>query len=135
FAACAEHLERFGGHAMAAGCEVRTEHLAAFTEAFDRAAELALAQAPPAAGPQVDAVAEVADLTLALTDELAAFEPTGEGNPAVRLLLPAVRIIEEQPMGSGAEHRRAVIASGGARTKAVAFSSPPLPVNVPVDLV
>ncbi len=132
---CAEHLERFGGHAQAAGCEVRTEQLHAFAEAFDAAAARALEHADDQTGPAIDAVAEVRDLTLDLADELAAFEPTGEGNPAVRLLLPSVRVIEESPMGSGNEHRRAVIASGGARTNAVAFSSPPIPMGVPLDLV
>jgi single-stranded-DNA-specific exonuclease len=135
FAACAEHLTKFGGHAAAAGCELEPANIPAFTAAFDAAAAEALKDAPPIPGPVVDAVAEVRDLTLALADELAAFEPTGEGNPAVRLLLPSVRVIEESPMGTGNEHRRAVISSGGARTKAVAFSSPPLPLNVPLDLV
>jgi single-stranded-DNA-specific exonuclease len=132
---CSEHLERFGGHAQAAGCEVRTDQLEAFAAAFDAAATRALETAEEERGPTVDAVAEVRDLTLDLADELAAFEPTGEGNPAVRLLLPSVRVIEESPMGSGNEHRRAVVASGGARTNAVAFSSPPIPMGVPLDLV
>ena len=134
-AACAAHLVQFGGHQAAAGCEIETSAVEAFTEAFDHAAAVALAAAPPLQPPTVDAVAEVRDLTLALADELSAFEPTGEGNPAVRLLLPSVRVIEESPMGTGTEHRRAVISSGGARTKAVAFNSPPLPMNVPLDLV
>lgn len=134
-AACDEHLAKFGGHAQAAGCELDAASLPAFADAFDAAAAAALADAPPSPGPVVDAVAEVRDLTLALADELAAFEPTGEGNPAVRLLLPAVRVVEESPMGQGNEHRRAVIASGGATSRAVAFSSPALPLNTPLDLV
>ncbi len=134
-AACEEHLEKFGGHAQAAGCELAAAAIPAFADAFDAAAAEAQADAPPAPGPVVDAVAEVRDLTLALADELSAFEPTGEGNPAVRLLLPAVRVIEESPMGQGNEHRRAVISSGGATSRAVAFSSPPIPMNTPLDLV
>ncbi len=134
-AAGAEHLKQFGGHAAAAGCEIETASIPAFAAAFDAAAAAALAAGPPLAAPVVDAVAEIRDLTLALADELAAFEPTGEGNPVVRLLLPSVRVIEESPMGQGKEHRRAVISSGGARTNAVAFNSPPLPLNVPLDLV
>jgi single-stranded-DNA-specific exonuclease len=134
-AECSEHLERFGGHAQAAGCEVRADQLDAFAAAFDAAATRALEVAAAEAPPSVDAVAEVRDLTLELADELAAFEPTGEGNPSVRILLPSVRVIEESPMGSGNEHRRAVVASGGARTNAVAFSSPPIPMGVPLDLV
>lgn len=132
---CEAHLTKFGGHAQAAGCELTAEALPAFADAFDEAAAAALADVPPAPGPSVDAVAEVRDLTLALADELAAFEPTGEGNPAVRLLLPAVRVVEESPMGQGNEHRRAVISSGGATSRAVAFSSPALPTNTPLDLV
>jgi hypothetical protein len=38
-------------------------------------------------------------------------------------------------MGQSGDHRRAVISSGGARTNAVAFNAPALPVGVPVDLV
>lgn len=133
--ACSEHLERFGGHAQAAGCEVTREALPALADAFDAAARKARDAGGERVAESVDAVAEVGQLTLSLADELAAFEPTGEGNPPVRLLLPSVRIADEQPMGSGGVHRRAVITGGAARSRAVAFNMPALPVGQPVDVV
>lgn len=131
---CSEHLTRFGGHAQAAGCELEASAVEDFAVAFDAAATEALAAGAPPATVGADAVAQVRDLTLALAEELTAFEPTGEGNPPVRLLLPAVRIEDDRPMSSS-EHRRAVIAGGGARAEAVAFGTGPIGSEGPVDVV
>jgi single-stranded-DNA-specific exonuclease len=69
---------------------------------------------------RVDAVASVAELGLALAEELALLEPHGLGNPRPSLLIPGARFEAPSAMGDG-RHVRFTAVSGGARARAVAF--------------
>ena len=55
-AACAEHLERFGGHRAAAGLTIAEERIEAFADAFGRHADAALADADLRPLTTVDAI-------------------------------------------------------------------------------
>jgi single-stranded-DNA-specific exonuclease len=117
----AEHLERFGGHRAAAGITIARERLEAFTEAFEAHAGSVLTDDLLARVETVDAVACGADLGLVLAEELERLEPTGIGNPSVRLLVPGGRLREVRTMGEEGRHARFMVCSGGVRTPAVAF--------------
>ena len=86
--ACAEHLDRFGGHRAAAGLSIRPEAIEAFAEAFAAHADAHLTddQLRPVA--VVDAAVPGSALTLGLAEELRRLAPFGLGNPGVTLLLP-----------------------------------------------
>ena len=79
---CAGHLEKWGGHRMAAGLTVRRDRLTAFREAFNAACAEQVAPAELAPSHRVDAMLTVADLTGELERALRALEPTGLGNPS-----------------------------------------------------
>ncbi|HET9102197.1 MAG TPA: single-stranded-DNA-specific exonuclease RecJ [Solirubrobacteraceae bacterium] len=118
--ACAEQLERFGGHRAAAGLTLAADRVDAFRDAL--AAHAAAVLTPEMLEPveRVDAIASGADLGLALVEELAQLEPCGMGNPAPRLLVPGARFADVRPMGEG-RHARFAVCSGGTRARAVAF--------------
>ncbi|MGA2383636.1 MAG: single-stranded-DNA-specific exonuclease RecJ [Gemmatimonadales bacterium] len=78
---CAVHLERWGGHKMAAGLTVRRDRFDAFREAFNVACAEQVAPAELTPSLRVDAVLTIADLTRELEHALRALEPTGLGNP------------------------------------------------------
>ncbi len=78
---CAPHLERWGGHRMAAGLTVRRDRLDAFRDAFNAACAEQVVPAELAPSYRLDAVLTIADLTRELAQALAALEPTGLGNP------------------------------------------------------
>ncbi|MGD0992695.1 MAG: single-stranded-DNA-specific exonuclease RecJ [Gemmatimonadales bacterium] len=78
---CAGHLERWGGHRMAAGLTVRRDRFDAFREAFNAACAEQVAPAELTPSRRVDAVLTIADLTRELEQALRALEPTGLGNP------------------------------------------------------
>jgi single-stranded-DNA-specific exonuclease len=118
--ACAEHLERFGGHRAAAGLELRAESIEAFREAF-------VAHAASVLGPEdllhterIDAMVGGAGIGLELAEELERLAPFGMGNPGVRLLVPSARVRDVRPMGEG-RHSRFSLHSGAHRALAVAF--------------
>jgi single-stranded-DNA-specific exonuclease len=120
--ACAGHLGRFGGHAMAAGLEIDAGEVEAFREAF---LAHAAATAPPAAMAResVDAVVGVGreGIGIELAEQFDRLAPFGAANPEPRLLVPAARIGEVRPMGESGDHARFQLTSGAGRAQGIAF--------------
>jgi single-stranded-DNA-specific exonuclease len=124
--ACRDHLTRFGGHRMAAGVELAAGAVEAFRR--DLAAHAGAALTPQDMIPRerVDAVVPGGVLGLELADELEALRPFGMGNPQPTLLVPAARFEHVVGMGEEKEHARfTLVTAGGARSRGVAFRSPP----------
>ncbi len=74
-------IERFGGHAMAAGVTLRTPALGPFAHAFDQRVRESLGDAPDDAMHDSDGELSGAEASLVLADELAAAGPWGQGFP------------------------------------------------------
>ncbi len=123
-AACAEHLDGFGGHRMAAGLQVRAERVDGFRGAIVAHARAALTPADLVKQERVDAVVPGEALGLDLADELQALRPFGMGNPAINVLVPAAKVADVRPMGGG-RHARFTVTSGGFRSRAVGFGISP----------
>jgi single-stranded-DNA-specific exonuclease len=125
-AACAPHLSRFGGHRMAAGVELEAGAVEPFRRALADHAGEALAPADLIPVERVDAVVPGGVLGLGLAEELEALRPFGIGNPQPTLLVPAARFQQVTAMGEEGEHARfTLVTAGGARSRGVAFGSPP----------
>jgi single-stranded-DNA-specific exonuclease len=125
-AACSEQLTRFGGHRMAAGVELDADAVEPFRRAL--AAHAAAALSPDDLIPveRVDAVVPGGDLGLGLAEDLELLRPFGMGNPQPTLLVPAARFERVTAMGEEREHSRfTLVTAGGARSRGVAFRSPP----------
>lgn len=118
--ACAEYLEGFGGHALAAGLTIRQENIPAF-----RAAMAAFYHAHPAErGSTLEldlAVDDPALLDMLCVEELDRLEPCGAGNPRCQLALLGARITELTPIGGG-RHLRLRLEKFGRSFEAVFFS-------------
>lgn len=74
-------LERFGGHAMAAGLAIAAEQLPAFREAFAAEVERVLGGVAPLQEIATDGALDAAELDLATAEALAAAGPWGPGFP------------------------------------------------------
>ena len=120
-AACASHLERFGGHRAAAGLSIRPENVEAFADAFAAHADEHLAEEDLQPVTRVDAVVAGAELTLDLCEELRQLAPFGLGNPGVTLLLPACELRELGAVGEGKHLRFRVSERGRDAGSAIAF--------------
>src|SRR5439155_10201883 len=119
-AACAELLERFGGHRAAAGLSIDPARIEAFAEMLAAHAGAALDDGDLRRQVRVDAVVAPSELSLELADELARLEPFGLGNPGVTLLAPAASVHGVERMGDG-RHLRMAVELGGFRCRAVWF--------------
>jgi single-stranded-DNA-specific exonuclease len=122
---CAEDLERWGGHAAAAGLSIRPERVEAFAEAFGAVADARLADEDLQPVTTVDALVHGSDLTLDVSAELARLAPFGLGNPNVTLLLAGCELAELSTVGDGKHLRFRVREDGRDSGSAIAFRRGP----------
>ncbi len=140
--ACAGHLGRFGGHAMAAGFDIEPAQIGAFRKSLTAHAAGALTTDDLMPVERVDAVVPGGALGLELAEELERLGPFGQGNAVPTLLVPAARVSGATAMGEDAQHCRFTVSSGGSRAAAVGFrttasavaAAGPEPLNVAVRL-
>jgi single-stranded-DNA-specific exonuclease len=78
---CSHLFEQFGGHAAAAGMQIKTENIDPLRSALNAYAAEALTDDDLVPILNIDAHVSSASLSLNLLDELAGFEPYGAGNP------------------------------------------------------
>ena len=116
----ADLLEAFGGHAAAAGLGIRPERIDEFRTALGVSVEKQIGGEPVERFISFDAVVGGPDLGLDLAEEIDRLQPFGQGNPAVKVLVPGARIEDLREMGEG-KHCRFSICSGSHRAKAVCF--------------
>ncbi|MBX3323214.1 MAG: single-stranded-DNA-specific exonuclease RecJ [Phycisphaeraceae bacterium] len=115
-AACAGHLESFGGHDMAAGLRVRHECYDAFVEAFlDHAGEQ-LAPSDLVRTLEYDVDATLGEFSLRAVEDLSRLAPFGRGNPPVRLRVRGGRLnAAPRTMGARGAHLTFDLAGGEER--------------------
>ncbi len=111
--ACAEHLDRFGGHAAAAGLGLSQESLAAFTASMQAHAEAHLTESQMLPELRYDVRVQPRDLTPAGVEQLQRLGPFGHSNPEVTVRMDALRLIESpKRMGSTGSHLSLRVSDG-----------------------
>ena len=118
--ACAEHLQRFGGHRAAAGLEIERARLSDFSDALAVHATSVLRGQDTTPVERVDALLSGAELGMELAEELQRLAPFGRSNPPVCIMLDGASFRDARPMGEG-KHVRFTVESDGARARAVCF--------------
>ena len=119
-ARCAAHLDRWGGHRMAAGLTVRRDRLDAFRAAFNAAVAEQVAPADLVPTQRVDVVLTVGELTGDLEKLLRHLEPTGMGNPGPVFGLEGL-LAAGAPRPIGERHIRVTLTDGTGRLRTVAW--------------
>jgi len=122
---CAGDLERWGGHAAAAGLSIRPDRVEAFAEAFGAVADARLDETDLQPVTTVDALVHGQDLTLDLCAELARLAPFGLGHQNVTLLLAGCELAELSTVGEGKHLRFRVREDGRDSGSAIAFRRGP----------
>jgi single-stranded-DNA-specific exonuclease len=118
---CSGLLERWGGHAAAAGLSIKPENVPALADAFAAVGDGALDEDDLQPVALVDALVHGPDLTLELCEELAQLAPFGLGNPNVTLLLAGCEVAEPVAVGEGKHLKFRVRADGRDAGSAIAF--------------
>ncbi len=113
-AACAQLLDRWGGHRQAAGLTIAADRVDELRSAFAEHANTTITSDDLHPRPRVDLVLGVTDVSLALADELARLGPFGLGNPAITVLVPGARLGVIETLGQGKAHLRLGVEARGA---------------------
>ena len=120
--ACADLLERWGGHRAAAGLSIKPENIPAFAERFAAHAAGLLEEEDLRTVTRVDGIVPRGTrLTLDLCTELAQLAPFGLGNPEVTLLAPGCELGDLATVGEGKHLRFRVRCDGADAGSAIAF--------------
>lgn len=129
FAANADLLISHGGHPGAAGCVLDPDLIPQFRRRLSNTVRQ-IRDNSISVGLQIDAHAQLVDLTLSLADELDRLAPFGEGNPPVCLMVPDVSVVAHTGFGDNQRHRRLTVADAeGHRCELIWWngSEAPLP--------
>lgn len=117
-----ELLLGYGGHAMACGLSVASDHLPALVAALNRWAEARPSDS--AALPTLPVAAELLwpQLNWQLLNEIDSLQPFGEGNPEPVFVLRNLPVARVRRVGSEGEHLKLTLQSEGQPLSAIGFS-------------
>ena len=118
--ACSEHLEGFGGHALAAGLNIRRENLKKFCEAFDSYYRANKPEELPTLNCDIE-ITDPSTLDMDGVRSLEQLEPYGSGNPKPLMCIQSAKLDRVTPIGGG-KHLRLSVSFGGVGFECVFFS-------------
>jgi len=112
--ACADDLEIFGGHSMAAGIKIKTEKIARFQTNFENA--IGNMTKPDDFIPKIsiDYELDFDDISGALIDEIESLKPFGSGNHEPLFMSRNVRVASSKIVGKN--HRRMLLKQASGST-------------------
>jgi single-stranded-DNA-specific exonuclease len=97
--ACAEVLERFGGHRMAAGLTLRRAQIGAFAERFERAIVSMASDGAFVPSLSIDDRLDLDAVTDATLEDIERLEPYGQANPRPLFLAEGVTVVSSRVVG------------------------------------
>ncbi|HJV32717.1 MAG TPA: single-stranded-DNA-specific exonuclease RecJ [Patescibacteria group bacterium] len=132
--ACAEHIQKFGGHPAACGMTiVGDDAFEAFKKAFVAHADATLGSSDLTPSIEIEEEAAVHEVSVGLIKELKALEPHGEGNPRPRFLLRGGRVASSRQVGAEGKHLQlTVVDDKGGRLKLIGFGFGPMLPDLPI---
>ncbi len=119
---CADLLDGFGGHELAAGFTIPERNIDAFRARMNRYVRCASGGSLPVSSLDLDAaIACPGELTLEQVEDLGRLEPYGAGNPRPSFALLGATLDAVQPVGQG-RHLKIRLSKGTSRFEAIFFS-------------
>ncbi len=124
-------MERFGGHAAAAGFTIQREHVAALADALAGAVpRLAEGSGPVNQARDVDAEVRLAEVDERLAEELAGLGPFGQHNPPPLLVTRGAKVTSARRVGDGSHLKLTVEDDRQVARGAIGFGLGERPVDV-----
>lgn len=121
---CGDLLEKYGGHAQAAGMTIRNDRIDAFYEKFNAIVEEKLVNVVTEPEQWIDMMLRPEHITPQLYRDLMQFAPFGEGNPEPVFALENMVVREARLVGNGSKHLKlSLVPQGGVKCfDAIGFS-------------
>ena len=118
---CSELLERFGGHAQAAGATVLNTNLDAFAEKLEEIVNRKLAETDMTVRLNIDLEISPFHITPDFLSRLKKLAPFGMGNPEPTLLIRGVHVNEVRLVGNGEKHLKVSFQTENGTFAAIGF--------------
>ena len=131
---CADLMEKYGGHAAAAGFTIRNEKLPLLVERLKHIAQRKLEGLDLRPVIKADAEVTLSDMKPEMLEYLDWLQPTGLGNPMPVFATRGVRVQRYQTVGKEAEHLKLVVTDGRITYDAIAFRQGHLAAQMPPRL-
>ena len=126
---CQDLIERFGGHALAAGITFAPENLQALE---DKMNEL-LQEVEVTPSLQVDLSLPLSDLNVSFVEQLSILAPVGEGNRSPVIEVKNVYVKNIKPIGNKLQHLKFTLYQDKHSVDAIAFNQAPLAMYLTPD--
>ena len=119
---CADLLDGYGGHELAAGFTIPEGNIDAFRSRINRYVRSAAGPEPPVSSLEVDAaILTPSEVTLDQVEQLELLEPYGAGNPRPVFALLGATVDAVQSVGQG-RHLKLRLSKGSSRFDGIFFS-------------
>ncbi|MCS6771127.1 MAG: single-stranded-DNA-specific exonuclease RecJ [Kiritimatiellae bacterium] len=121
---CAELLDRYGGHAAAAGLQLEPSRIPKFADAFNKAAADLMDRRPPQPSIVIDGWVGLHSIDEDFLEALDRLRPFGIGNPAPTWAVRGVSLAQP-PRVVGSGHLKLLLAEGGRLYDAIGWGMGP----------
>ncbi len=101
---CSDLLERFGGHAMAAGLTIQEKNVAGFSRQFEETIRSIVNGEPRKQTLELDCALEIDTITKELVEAIDSLRPFGMGNPEPLFYCRNIKVVQSTPIGM--HHRK-----------------------------
>ncbi|HMQ52134.1 MAG TPA: single-stranded-DNA-specific exonuclease RecJ [Anaerolineae bacterium] len=118
---CAHLLERYGGHAAAAGFTLKNENFEELTDLLQKIAGQQLDPSRLRPTLSVDGEVNLRGVSPALVEAISNLQPFGYGNPTPRFLSRRLLIRQIKAVGQDGHHLRLILHDGKQPWNAIAF--------------
>jgi len=124
-------LQRYGGHAAAAGFSLDADRFEEFATQVSGAVASQLGDSPRRRTFSIDTDITCAEASVDLCRELEALEPCGMGNQPPLLALRGCQVVGTSSFGADRQHVRLILGDGAGLVEAIAFNKPHLAAHLP----
>ena len=118
---CDSLLERYGGHALAAGMSLPLANLEEFEREINAFAAEVLTDEQLVPRVTVDGELAPSEISRGLADEIARLEPFGEGNHEPLFVSRNVKVLDRQRVGDGSHLKMRVAGDGAGPLSCIGF--------------
>ncbi|MFO8082020.1 MAG: single-stranded-DNA-specific exonuclease RecJ [Armatimonadota bacterium] len=118
---CEDLLDRFGGHALAAGCELDAGSVADLRQRLNEIGRATITDEHLRPQVEVDVEVDLGEVDQRLARELERLEPCGAANPEPMLAARNVRVLQSRTVGASGAHLKMLVDAGGRHVDCIAF--------------
>lgn len=117
----AELIEKFGGHELAAGLTIKTDHINTFRAKLNELAEKVLTEKHLTPTVMIDASITLTEVTHSLLKQFALLEPFGTGNQEPVLMCRRLSVMDSRLLGNEGSHLKLKVSNGAVFLDSIGF--------------